>query len=70
MADFEWSFERDPEMNMAQKIAHGSSAKHMLSKFDRGTDLGLRKTEMRVRQELWKAVEEKVSGTSEGSTSN
>src|SRR3954470_14386867 len=58
-------------MNMAQKIAHGSSAKHMLSKFDRGTDLGLGKTEtrkFRVRQELWKAVEEKISGTSEGST--
>ena len=32
---------------MAQKIAHGSSAKHMLSKFDKGTDLGLGKTEMR-----------------------
>src|SRR3954467_15498697 len=55
-------------MNMSQKIAHGSSAKHLLSKFDRGTDLGLRKTEMRVRQKLWKAVEEKISGTSEGST--
>ena len=53
---------------MLQKFAHGSSAKHVLSKFDRGTDLGLRKTEMRVRQELWKAVEEKISGTSEGST--
>src|SRR5438270_5608321 len=61
-------FERDLEMNMAQTIAHSSSEKHMLSKFDRGTDLGLVKTEMRVRQELWKAVEEKISGTSEGST--
>ena len=26
---------------MAQKIVHGSSAKHVLSKFDRGADLGL-----------------------------
>ena len=47
-------FERDPEMNMAQKITHGSSAKHMLSEFDRRTHLGLGTTEMckfRVRQE-------------------
>src|SRR5436189_5352775 len=58
-------------MNMEQTIAHGPSTKHLLSKFVRGTDLGLGKTEMhkfRVRQELWKAVEEKISGASEGST--
>src|SRR4051812_47359767 len=56
---------------MVQKIVHGSSAKHMLPKFDGQTDFGLWKTEIRkfrVRQELWEAIEEKISGTSDGST--